>query len=74
MFGIPHERLGEEVAAAVLLKPGMAVTADDLRAFVGKSLASFKVPSRIIFRDDAIPRNASGKMLKRELQRELAAG
>jgi len=74
VFGIPHERLGEEVAAAVMLKPGMAVTAAELREFVGKSLAPFKVPSRILFRDEAIPRNASGKMLKRELQRELAAG
>jgi len=73
VFGIPHERLGEEVAAAVMLKPGMALTVDELREFVGKSLAAFKVPTRVIFRNDAIPRNASGKMLKRELQREVAA-
>ena len=74
VFGVPHERLGEEVGAAVMLKPGMSVTADELRAFVGKQIASFKVPTYIAFRDEALPRNASGKMLKRELQREIAAG
>jgi long-chain acyl-CoA synthetase len=71
VFGVPHERLGEEVAAAVMLKPGMVLTADELRSFVGKSLASFKVPTHIVFRNDPLPRNASGKMLKRELQREI---
>ncbi|MCU1366492.1 MAG: AMP-dependent synthetase and ligase [Ilumatobacteraceae bacterium] len=74
VFGVPHERLGEEVAAAVMLKPGMSLTAEELRAFVAKQLASFKVPTYIVFRDEALPRNASGKMLKRELQREIAGG
>jgi long-chain acyl-CoA synthetase len=73
VFGVPHERLGEEVAACVMLKPGMALTADELRAFVGRHLAPFKVPTQIFFRDEPLPRNASGKMLKRELQKELAA-
>jgi long-chain acyl-CoA synthetase len=74
VFGLPHERLGEEVAAAVMLKEGASLTADELRAAVGRSLASFKVPTHVFFRDSALPRNASGKMLKRELQRELAGG
>ncbi len=74
VFGVPHERLGEEVGAAVMLKPGMSLTADELRTFVAKQIASFKVPTYIAFRDEALPRNASGKMLKRELQREIAAG
>ncbi|MCU1391838.1 MAG: fatty acid--CoA ligase [Ilumatobacteraceae bacterium] len=74
VFGVPHERLGEEVATAVMLKPGMALTTDELRAFVGKRLAPFKVPTIVIFRNEPLPRNASGKMLKRELQREIAAG
>jgi long-chain acyl-CoA synthetase len=73
VFGLPHERLGEEVAAAVLLKDGFVLTAEELRAFVGTSLASFKVPTQIIFRDEPLPRNASGKMLKRELQREISS-
>ena len=73
VFGLPHERLGEEVATAVLLKDGASLTADELRAHIGARLASFKVPTHVFFRDEAIPRNASGKMLKRELQRELTA-
>jgi long-chain acyl-CoA synthetase len=74
VFGVPHERLGEEVATSVLLKDGESLTADELRAFVGARLASFKVPTIVLFRSDPLPRNASGKMLKRELQREVAAG
>ncbi len=70
VFGMPHERLGEEVAAAVLLTDGASLTADELRVHVGRTLAPFKVPTRIFFRTDSLPRNASGKMLKRELQRE----
>ena len=58
---------------AVLLKPGASLTADELRAHVGARLASFKVPTYVLFRDEPIPRNASGKMLKRELQRETVA-
>ncbi len=72
VFAVPHERLGEEVGVAVLLKDGATLTADELRSAVGKSLASFKVPTHVFFRDEPLPRNASGKMLKRELQRELA--
>ena len=74
VFGVPNERLGEEVATAIMLKPGASLTADELRAHVGKHLASFKVPAHVVFRDQPLPRNASGKMLKRELQREIAAG
>ncbi len=74
VFGVPNERLGEEVAVAVMLKDGATLTADELRAAVGRTLASFKVPTHVFFRSEALPRNASGKMLKRELQRELAPG
>ena len=68
VFGVPHERLGEEVAAAVFLKPGHVVTVDELRAHVGARLAGFKVPSRWIVLDEQLPRNASGKILKRDLR------
>jgi long-chain acyl-CoA synthetase len=47
------------------------VTEDELRAFLGQSLAKHKIPARFWFRDEAIPRNASGKFLKRELRKEL---
>jgi long-chain acyl-CoA synthetase len=72
VFGVPDERLGEEVGVAIMLKPGMALTTDELRAFLGESLASFKIPTRVYFREDPLPRNASGKFLKRELQRAVA--
>jgi acyl-CoA synthetase (AMP-forming)/AMP-acid ligase II len=71
VFGVPDERLGEEVAAAVLLKPGMSLTEDELRTFLLSSLAKFKVPSKVWFRDEPIPRNANGKFLKREVRKEL---
>ena len=70
VFGIPHARLGEEVATAVILKPGMAMTADDLQSYLGKKLATFKVPSAVFIRSDELPRNATGKVLKKELRRE----
>jgi len=71
VFGIPDERLGEEVAACIVLAPGKTVSEDELRTFLGASLAKHKIPSKLWFRDEAIPRNASGKFLKRELRKEL---
>jgi long-chain acyl-CoA synthetase len=73
VFGVPHPRLGEEVAAAVYPRQGSAVTADELQAHVGQRLAGFKVPSRITFADGPLPRNASGKILKRELRDAASA-
>jgi long-chain acyl-CoA synthetase len=72
VFGVPHERLGEEVAAAVVPKPGEAVTVADLEEFVGAKLAPFKVPSRWLLAEAPLPRNAAGKILKRDLRDELA--
>ncbi len=73
VFGIPHERLGEELVAAVFLKAGATLTADELRAHVGEKLAPFKVPSKVEFVTAALPRGASGKILKRELRDGLSA-
>jgi long-chain acyl-CoA synthetase len=73
VFGVPHERLGEEVAAAVLPRAGATVTAAQLQAHVGERLAPFKVPSLITIFDAPLPRNASGKILKRELRDQLTA-
>ena len=72
VFGVPHERLGEEVAAAVMLRPGATATAADLQAHVAEHLAAFKVPTRVVLWTEPLPRNASGKILKREL-RDLVA-
>jgi long-chain acyl-CoA synthetase len=70
VFGVPHERLGEEVAAVVYAKPGIQVTAEELQGFVGERLAAFKVPSRLTIVDAPLPRNAAGKVLKRQLREE----
>jgi long-chain acyl-CoA synthetase len=71
VFGIPDERLGEEVAAVIVLRPGHSLDADGLREFLTASLAKHKIPSKIWFRSEPIPRNANGKFLKRELRKEL---
>jgi long-chain acyl-CoA synthetase len=68
VFGIPHERLGEEVAAVVLPRPGMQLTAEELTTHLRDRIASFKVPTRIAFANEQLPRNPAGKMLKRELR------
>ena len=67
VFGIPDERLGEEVACVVMLKQGMSLSADQLRAHLEKRLANFKVPTRVVFTDEPLPRNAAGKFLKRQM-------
>jgi len=73
VIGIPDRVLGEEVGAVVQLKPGMTATADELRAHAAGQLAAHKVPKRIEIRCGDFPRNASGKILKRQLRAELIA-
>ncbi len=67
VFGIPHERLGEDVAAAVVLKPDTEATPADLRKFLGGQLAWSKIPRRIVFVTE-LPKGANGKVLRRVLQ------
>lgn len=71
VFGIPDDRLGEDVAAAVVLRPGATLSHDQLSAFLAERISKFKIPARVWFRDEQLPRNASGKFLKRELRDEL---
>ncbi|MDO8378884.1 class I adenylate-forming enzyme family protein [Phenylobacterium sp.] len=71
VFGVPDERLGEEVGAAVLLRPGHSLTADELRTHCMTLMAKHKAPRYVWFLDEAIPRNASGKFLKRALRESL---
>ncbi|HEY9369539.1 class I adenylate-forming enzyme family protein [Streptomyces sp.] len=68
VLGVPHPTLGEEVAAVIVLKEGGTATAEELRAHVGRSLAAFKAPAHVLVRDVPLPRNATGKILKRELR------
>jgi long-chain acyl-CoA synthetase len=73
VFGVPHERLGEEVAAAVHLVDGAELTPDELCAFLAKKIAAFMIPSRIVIVDEPLPRNPAGKFLKRELRQGLVS-
>jgi long-chain acyl-CoA synthetase len=73
VFGLPHQRLGEEVVATVYLKPGAQLATDELQKHVRERLAAFKVPSVIDFAAEPLPRNASGKILKRQIRDALAA-
>ena len=68
VIGIPHKILGEEPGAVVHLKEGMSATEDELRAFVRGKIAAFKVPVRVKFMPEMLPRNPQGKILKRDLQ------
>jgi acyl-CoA synthetase (AMP-forming)/AMP-acid ligase II len=71
VVGIPHEVLGEDVAAVVVVTGSSTVTADELRTHCAERLADYKVPRRIEFSAE-LPRNATGKILKDQLRRTLA--
>jgi len=73
VFGVPHERLGEEVACALVPKPGCTIDPDALRTFLAQHLAPFKIPTRIRVHAEQLPRNPAGKILKRQLRDELTA-
>ena len=68
LVGIPHKTLGEEPGAVVTLKPGASATEEELRAFVAERLAAFKVPTKVLFWHETLPRNANGKIIKSELR------
>ncbi len=68
VIGLPHRTLGEEPAAVVHLAPGAQASEGELQAWVRERLAGFKVPVRIVFLSETLPRNANGKILKKDLQ------
>ena len=74
VFGLPHERLGEEVAVAVFPKAGTTMSAEDLWKFLDGKIAGFKVPSHVVIMTEPLPRNAAGKFLKRELRDRVVNG
>lgn len=69
-FGMPHPKLGEEVAAVVVLKEGAAATDRELQDFVAKRAADYKVPKKILFMDE-IPKGATGKLQRIGLAQKL---
>ncbi len=72
VFSVPDERLGEEVGAAIVPIAGASFTASDIRAFCKEHLSPYKIPRHIWIRDTPLPRNATGKFVKRELQSSLS--
>ena len=73
-FGVTDDRLGEEVGAAVVLRSGSRATAAELRLVLGELIARHKIPRYIWLVDRPLPRNASGKILRRELRDSLERG
>ena len=74
VFGVPHERLGEEVGVAILPNDGMTLTPEELWAFLDAKIAKFKIPTQVVIMTEPLPRNAAGKFLKRELQQHVVKG
>jgi len=66
VIGLPHADLGEEVGAAVVLKPGSTTTAEELRDYVKRQVAAYKYPRRV-WVVDTLPKGPTGKILKREI-------
>ena len=73
VFGVPHERLGEEVAAAIVPRVGMIIDPEELTAFLKARIAGFKVPTKVMTFTEALPRNPAGKILKRDLRDTFVA-
>ncbi len=71
VFGMPDERLGEEVAAAIVPAAGATIDEASLRAHLAERIAKHKIPARMWFLDEPLPRNANGKFVKRELKERL---
>jgi len=71
VFGLPDERLGEKVAAVVVLKPGQQVNEEQLRAFLKGKLAAFKIPEHIRLQSDSLPKLGSGKVFKRKVRQDM---
>ncbi len=73
VFGVPDQRLGEEIGVAVVLKPGASCTEAELQQHCLDHMSKHKVPRYVWFEAEALPRNASGKFLRRELRDRLSA-
>ncbi len=74
VFGVPHERLGEEVAVALYPKQGASITPTELWNFLDGKMAAFKIPVHVVLMGEPLPRNAAGKFLKRELREQIMNG
>ena len=66
VIGVPHDVLGEDVAAFVVLRPGVGLASEELQRFAGERLADYKVPRQVTYLAE-LPRNAGGKVVKSRL-------
>ena len=73
VIGLPDERLGEVVAAVVMVRDGERLTYDELHAHLTSRLANFKIPTSVVFTHESLPRNAAGKFLKRDMPKRYFA-
>jgi fatty-acyl-CoA synthase len=69
VIGVPHPRWIEAVVAVIVLKTGMSLSKESVLTHCGRHLAAFKVPKELVFAE-SLPKNPSGKLLKRELRRD----
>jgi long-chain acyl-CoA synthetase len=74
VFGVPHERLGEEVAVAIYPNDNMILTAEELWEFLDGKISKHKIPAHVFIIKEPLPRNAAGKFLKRDLQQQVVKG
>jgi long-chain acyl-CoA synthetase len=72
VYGLPHDRLGEEVAVSVVLRADAVLDESGLREHLSARIAAFKIPSYVDFRREQLPRGATGKILKRQIRDEAA--
>jgi long-chain acyl-CoA synthetase len=73
VFGIPNEEWGEAVHATVVIRPGSAVSTEEVAAHARRHLASYKIPRSVAFIDE-LPKTGSGKVLKRDLRAPYWSG
>ena len=74
VFAIPDEKWGELVAAAVVLRPGTSLSAEELKQYCRTRIASYKIPRHIEFMTEELPKSGSGKILKRVLRQKYWVG
>ncbi len=70
VFGVPDERLGENLATRIALKPGKTVTETEISSFLEEKIAKFKIPSYVWFQEEELPRIASGKTAKKQMRED----
>ncbi|MDT7609274.1 MAG: hypothetical protein QOG96_3777, partial [Pseudonocardiales bacterium] len=74
VVGVPDPVMGEKVGAVLVAAPGGTVDPGEVLAYLGDRLAAFKIPQFVVVREDPLPRNPGGKILKRQLREQTEWG